>query len=85
MSGESRRRTSGGTDEPGRLSSYRSPPMLEIQISKNGFTVYDTDADEPVMLFATEREAEELVASLHIRELHAQLMRWSPDLVATVY
>ena len=59
--------------------------MLEIQTSKSGFTVYDTDADEPVMLFATEREAEELVASLQIRELHAQLMRWSPDLVPTVY
>ncbi len=59
--------------------------MLEIQPSKNGFTVYDSDAEEPVMLFATEREAEELVASLQIRDLHAQLMRWSPDLVSTVY
>lgn len=59
--------------------------MLEIQTSKNGFTVYDTDADEPVMLFATEREAEELVASLQIRELHAQLKRWSWDRVSTVY
>ena len=37
----------GGTDEPGRLPRYRSAPMLEIQTSKNGFTVYDADADEP--------------------------------------
>ena len=59
--------------------------MLEIQPSKNGFTVYDTDAEEPVMTFATEREAEELVASLQIRDVHAQLMRWSPDLAPTVY
>ena len=60
-------------------------PVLEIQTSKNGFTVYDTDAEEPVMLFATEREAEELVASLQIRDVHAELNRWSPDRVPTVY
>ncbi len=59
--------------------------MLEIQPSKNGFTVYDTDADEPVMLFTTEREAEELVASLQIRDLHAQLKLWSLDRVPNVY
>lgn len=53
--------------------------MLEIQTSKNGFTVYDTDADEPVMLFATEREADDLIATLQIREVHAELSRWSPD------
>lgn len=59
--------------------------MLEILASKNGFTVYDTHAGEAVMLFATEREAEALVASLQIQEVHAELKRWSLDQVPAVY
>jgi hypothetical protein len=59
--------------------------MLEIQAGQDGFTVYDTAAGEPVMRFATRREADELVAALQIREVHAELRRWSTDHMPSVY
>ncbi|TAL85453.1 MAG: hypothetical protein EPN74_08195 [Rhodanobacter sp.] len=59
--------------------------MLEIHSKNDGFTVYDTEADEAVMRFSSRAEADELVASLQIRELHAKLQHWSMDAVPTVY
>lgn len=59
--------------------------MLEVHSKDNAFTVYDTEADEVVMRFSSRAEADELVASLQVRELHAQLQRWSMDAVPSVY
>jgi len=51
--------------------------MLEVRPAFNGFMVYDTDANEPIVKFRSRAEADELVAALQIQELHAQLRRWS--------
>ena len=59
--------------------------MLEVRNAGDGFMVYDTEADEPVMLFATRREADKLIATLQIEEVHSQLRRWSPDTVPDAY
>ena len=59
--------------------------MLEVRSENDGFLVYDTDAREPVMRFADRREADEMVAAVQIREIHAQLRRWSLDKVPSVY
>ncbi|MHB1272487.1 MAG: hypothetical protein ACYCZD_06880 [Rhodanobacter sp.] len=59
--------------------------MLEVRRKNNGFLVYDTDAGEPVVLFTTREEADELIESLQIQEQHAQLRRWSVDAVPSVH
>jgi len=59
--------------------------MLEVRHGNNSYLVYDIEADEPVVIFATRKEAEELIASLQIQELHAKLRRWSADAVPGVY
>ena len=59
--------------------------MLEVHSEPDGFTVYDSDADEAVVKFASRAEADELIAALQIQEAHAQLKRWSPDAVPTTY
>jgi hypothetical protein len=53
--------------------------MLEVRPTDAGFVVYDTDADQAVIQFASCAEADELIATLQIQELHAQLKRWSVD------
>jgi len=53
--------------------------MLEVHPGPDGFTVYDTDASEPIVTFPSRAEADELIATLQIKEAHAELMRWSPD------
>lgn len=59
--------------------------MLEVRDTGNGFMVFDTEAAEPVMLFATRHEADKLIAALQIEEVHPQLRRWSPDIVPGTY
>lgn len=59
--------------------------MLEVQSSGDGYLVFDTKAGEPAMRFTDRRDADKLVAELHVRDLHAQLLRWSLDRVPTVY
>jgi len=59
--------------------------MLEVRNAGDDYMVYDTEADEPVMLFATRREADKLIATLQIEEVHSQLRRWSPDTVPGAY
>ncbi|AND70951.1 MULTISPECIES: hypothetical protein [Dyella] len=59
--------------------------MLEVRDSKNGFIVYDSDADEEVMVFTTQRDADSFVAELVIAEEHAKLQRWSLDRVPATW
>ncbi len=59
--------------------------MLEVRPASNGFMVYDTEADEPIVTFPSRAEADELIAALQIQELHAQLRRWSVDAVPSVH
>ncbi|MFC5526896.1 hypothetical protein ACFPPA_14240 [Rhodanobacter ginsengisoli] len=47
--------------------------------------MYDADAGEAVIKFASRAEADELIAALQIQEAHAQLRRWSPDAVPDTY
>jgi len=72
-----------GARAPGALSlSVRErTAMLEVRDSKNGFIVYDNDADEAVMVFNNQREADAFVAELVIAEEHAKLQHWSLDRV----
>lgn len=58
-------------------------PMLEVRPEPDGFTVYDSDACEAVIKFASRAEADELIAMLQIEEAHAQLKGWSPDAALT--
>jgi len=59
--------------------------MLEVRDGKNGFIVYDGDADEEVMVFASRRDADAFVAELVIAEEHAKLQRWSLDRVPATW
>ena len=38
--------------------------MLEVRPEPDGYTVYDTDADEPFIKFASRAQADELIAAL---------------------
>jgi hypothetical protein len=49
--------------------------MLEIRPAHDGFTVYDTDTHESIITFPSRVEADELIASLQIEQMHAQLAR----------
>jgi len=71
------------TSMPGPRESgpirLRVPAMLETRPASDGFTVYDTDAGEPIITFPSRAEADELVAALQIEDVHAQLARWSQN------
>lgn len=56
--------------------------MLEVLSAPDGFTVYDTEADEAVIKFASRVEADEMIATLQIADMHAKLQRWTPDTVS---
>ena len=45
--------------------------MLEVRPEPDGFTVYDTDANEPIIKFASRTEADELIAALQIQDVRA--------------
>ena len=53
--------------------------MLEVRPAPDGFTVYDTDAGEPIITFPSRAEADELIAAMQIEDVHAQLASWSPN------
>ncbi len=59
--------------------------MLEVHPAPDGFTVYDADAGEAVITFASRAEADELVATLQIEEAHDELKLSSLDAVPTTY
>ena len=51
--------------------------MLEVRQHDDGFLVFDTQANEPVMRFDDRRDADRLVAEMQIQELHTQLQGWT--------
>jgi hypothetical protein len=51
--------------------------MLEVRHDQNEFVVYDSEAEEAVMRFATRRAADTFIAELVIADEHAKLLRWS--------
>lgn len=53
--------------------------MLEVRLGPDGYTVHDTDADEPIITFASRAEADERIAALQIQDVHAQLDHWPSD------
>lgn len=53
--------------------------MLEVRNQNSEFLVYDTEADEAIMLFTHREDADELIATLQIQELHTKLKQWSPS------
>ncbi|KAA0068599.1 hypothetical protein [Rhodanobacter sp. T12-5] len=59
--------------------------MLEVQPAPDGFMVYDTDAGEAVMKFASRAQADEMIAMLQIADVHAELQRWAPDAMPQAY
>ncbi len=59
--------------------------MLEVRHALDGVSVYDTEADEGVVTFATRAVADEPLATPQIQDVHAPLPRWSPDAVPTTY
>lgn len=59
--------------------------MLDVRTNRDGFVVYDTDSDEPVMRFGTLRDADAFVAEALIADLHAKLQRWSLDHVPATW
>jgi hypothetical protein len=52
--------------------------MLEVRPRDDGFVVFDTEADEPIIRFVDRRSAEQLIAEMQVQEMHADLARWSP-------
>jgi hypothetical protein len=59
--------------------------MLEVHPAPDGFTVYDTEAGEAVIKFRSRAEADEMIATLQIEDVHAKLQRWAPDAVPLTY
>lgn len=59
--------------------------MLEVRPAPDGFTVYDADAHESIITFPSRAEADELIASLQIEDMHAQLKQWSADTVTGLF
>ena len=59
--------------------------MLEVHPAADGFTVFDTEAGEAVIKFASRAEADEMIAALQIADVHAKLQRWAPDAVPLAY
>jgi hypothetical protein len=68
-----------------RRCFFGEAAMLEVQSALDGFTVYDTDAGEAVIKFASRAEADEMIATLQIAEVHAKLQTWAPDAVPLTY
>lgn len=56
--------------------------MLEVHSAPDGFTVFETEACEAVIKFASRAEADEMIASRQIADVHAKLQRWAPDAVS---
>jgi len=52
--------------------------MFEIRSLPEGFVVFDTAKQEPIMRFDSKDEAAEFVAELVIAESYAQLQAWKP-------
>jgi hypothetical protein len=67
------------------LSFFGATAMLEVHPAPDGFTVYDTDAGEAVIKFASRAEADEMIASLLIADVHAKLQQWAPNAVPLAY
>jgi hypothetical protein len=59
--------------------------MLDVRTNRDGFVVYDTDSEEPVMRFGTLRDADAFVVEALIADLHAKLQRWSLDHVPATW
>jgi hypothetical protein len=59
--------------------------MLEVRPQDDGFVVFDTEANEPVMRFVDRRSADQLVAEIQVQEVHADLARWSLDGVSPAH
>jgi hypothetical protein len=59
--------------------------MLEVRPAVDGFTVYDSEAGEAVIKFASRAEADEMIATLQIADVHATLQRWAPEAVTLKY
>ncbi|KZC36499.1 MULTISPECIES: hypothetical protein [Rhodanobacter] len=51
--------------------------MLEVHTAPDGFMVYDTEACEAVIKFASRAEADEMIASLQIADVHAKLQQFT--------
>jgi hypothetical protein len=66
-----------------RRCFFGEAAMLEVRSALDGFTVYDTDAGEAVIKFASRAEADEMIAELQIAEVHAKLQKWGPDAALT--
>jgi hypothetical protein len=58
-------------------SKYTPRPMAS--------SVYDTEAGEPVIKFASRAEADEMIAALQIEEVHSKLQQWAPDAVPLIF
>jgi hypothetical protein len=59
--------------------------MVEVHLAPDGFTVYDTEAGEAVVTFASRKEADEMIAALQIADVRAKLQRWAPDAAPLAY
>jgi len=59
--------------------------MLEVHPKPDGFTVYDTDAGEALIKFVSRAEADEMIATLQIADVHALLQQWAPSAVPQAY
>jgi dsDNA-binding SOS-regulon protein len=59
--------------------------MLEVHPASDGFTVYDTDAGEAVITFASRAEADDMIAMLQIADVHGELQSWAPVAVPLAY
>jgi hypothetical protein len=59
--------------------------MPEVHPVPDGFTVYDTEAGEAVIKLASRAEADEMIATLQIADVHAKLQQWAPDAVSLLY
>jgi hypothetical protein len=68
-----------------RRCFFGAAAMLEVHPAPDGFTVYDTDAGEAVIKFASRAEADEMIATLQIADVHSKLQRWAPDAVPLTY
>ena len=51
--------------------------MLEVRAHDGGFVLFDTELSEAVMRFV-DCSADQRIAELQVKELHAALERWAP-------
>ena len=59
--------------------------MLEVRPAADGFTVYDSEAGEAVIKFDSRAEADEMIATLQIADVHGELQSWAPVAVPLAY